>query len=38
MDDTLPDLNLTEHVTSFLKGHCIDKETFAQLLGNASVP
>jgi len=29
MDDTLPDLDLFEHVTSFLKGHCIDKETCA---------
>lgn len=24
LDDTLPDLDLSEHVTSFLKGHCTD--------------
>jgi len=26
LDDTLPDLDLPEHVTSFLKGHCIDRK------------
>ena len=25
LDDTLPDLDLSEHVTSFLEGHCIDR-------------
>ena len=26
LDDTLPDLDLTEHVNSFLEGHCIDRK------------
>jgi len=26
LDDTLPDLDLSEHVTSFLKGHCTDRK------------
>ena len=28
LDDTLPDLELSEHVTCFLKGHYIDRENF----------
>ena len=26
MDDTLPNLDLSEHVTSYLEGHCIDRK------------
>lgn len=26
LDDTLPDLDLSKHVTSYLEGHCIDRK------------
>ena len=32
LDDTLPDLDLSEHVTSFLKGHCTDRKILETLL------
>lgn len=31
LDDTLPDLDLPEHVTSFLKGHCTKRDILEDL-------